>query len=204
MIALVTKWQSLCRDIDDKCDYLDWTIKRIRILTFLRYRKITLTLARGHLAAPETAHSAHSALRPNQHVTVRTDVLYRGAYRPSVSHDRGVLRFLRTTAGRRSCEQIGKLLRSYFYERREIRFFFFYLIGDRAGFFAISKTKFSTLTALADPMKVVKIAADVIPEPAATSVQHDAVLLAIVVVRLVLAPRWLLYDLAWNSRPTLF
>jgi len=54
----------------------------------------------------------------------------------------------------------------------------------------------STLTALADPVKVIKIAADVIPKPATTSVQHDAVLLAIVIVRLFLAPRWLLHDFA--------
>lgn len=71
---------------------------------------------------------------------------------------------------------------------------------DTSSFFLIrpdfSQTKFPTLTALADPVKVVEIAADVIPEPAATSVQHDAVLLAVVVVRLVLAPGWPLHDLA--------
>jgi len=55
------------------------------------------------------------------------------------------------------------------------------------------------LTALTDPVKVIKIAADIIPEPAATSVQHDAILLAVVVVRLVLAPGWLLHNLACNT-----
>jgi len=55
------------------------------------------------------------------------------------------------------------------------------------------------LTALADPVKVVQIAADIIPEPTATSVQHDAVLLAVVVVGLVLAPGWPLHDLACNA-----
>lgn len=59
------------------------------------------------------------------------------------------------------------------------------------------ETKFQpALTALADPVKVVEIAADVIPEPTATSVKHDAVLLAVVIVRLILAPGWLLHDLA--------
>jgi len=48
-------------------------------------------------------------------------------------------------------------------------------------------------------VKVVEIAADIIPEPATTSVQHDAVLLAVVVVGLVLAPGWPLHDLACNA-----
>lgn len=60
------------------------------------------------------------------------------------------------------------------------------------------KQNSSTLTALADPVEVIEVTADVIPEPAATSVQHDAVLLAVVVVRLVLAPGWPLHDLACN------
>lgn len=58
----------------------------------------------------------------------------------------------------------------------------------------------TSLTALADPVEVVEVAADVVPQPTATSVQHDAVLLAVVVVRLVLAPGWPLHDLAWNDR----
>lgn len=61
-----------------------------------------------------------------------------------------------------------------------------------------SKQNSSTLTALADPVKVIEVTADVIPEPAATSVEHDAVLLTVVVVRLVLAPGWLLHNLSCN------
>lgn len=67
----------------------------------------------------------------------------------------------------------------------------------RTGFFSTNKI-LAALTALADPVKVVEITADVIPEPATTSVQHDAILLAVVVVRLVLAPGWPLHDLACN------
>lgn len=55
------------------------------------------------------------------------------------------------------------------------------------GFFSANKILVA-LTALADPVEIVEVTADVIPQPAATSVQHDAVLLAVVVVRLVLAP----------------
>jgi len=46
----------------------------------------------------------------------------------------------------------------------------------------------SILTMLAHPVKVVEVAADVVPLPPSAAVQHDAVLLAVVVVGLVLAP----------------
>lgn len=49
----------------------------------------------------------------------------------------------------------------------------------------------TTLTELADPMQVVEVAAHVVPQPGAAAVQHHAVLLAVVVVGLVLAPSWL-------------
>lgn len=44
-------------------------------------------------------------------------------------------------------------------------------------------------------MKIVEVAADVVPEPGPTAVQDNAVLLAVVVVGLVLAPVRLLDDL---------
>lgn len=65
-------------------------------------------------------------------------------------------------------------------------------------FFPVHKQNSSTLTALADPVKVIEVAADVIPKPAATSVEHDAVLFAVVIVRLVLAPGWPLHDFTCN------
>lgn len=52
------------------------------------------------------------------------------------------------------------------------------------------------LTALTYPVQVIKVATDVIPKPTATAVQHHAVLLAIVIVRLVLSPGRFLHDLA--------
>jgi len=42
---------------------------------------------------------------------------------------------------------------------------------------------------LADPVQIVEVAADVIPEPVAAAIQDNTVLLAVVVIRLVLAPR---------------
>lgn len=71
-------------------------------------------------------------------------------------------------------------------------------------FSPVHKQNSSTLTALADPVKVIEVAANIIPQPAATSVEHDAVLLAIVVVRLVLAPGWPLHDFACNRNNLLY
>lgn len=45
-----------------------------------------------------------------------------------------------------------------------------------------------TLTVLADPVEVVKVAAHVVPQPSAASVEDDAVLLPVVIIWLVLAP----------------
>lgn len=70
--------------------------------------EITLTLARGHVAAPKTARSAHSALRSDQHVSVRANVVYRRAYRSLGSQDHGVLRFLGTAAGRWPCGRTNR------------------------------------------------------------------------------------------------
>lgn len=53
-----------------------------------------------------------------------------------------------------------------------------------------------TLTVLADPVKVVQIAPDVVPQPGPSAVENDAVLLAVVVIRLVFTPRRLGYHLA--------
>lgn len=69
---------------------------------------------------------------------------------------------------------------------------------SQPDFSPVSKQNSSALTALADPVKVIEVTADVIPEPTATSVEHNAVLLAVVVVRLVLAPGWPLHNLACN------
>lgn len=55
------------------------------------------------------------------------------------------------------------------------------------------------LTALADPVQVVEVAADVVPEPGSATVEDDAVLLAVVVVGLVLAPAGLENHLAWGD-----
>lgn len=44
---------------------------------------------------------------------------------------------------------------------------------------------------LADKMKIVEIAADVIPKPISTAIENDAVLFAVVVVGLILTPSWL-------------
>ena len=52
------------------------------------------------------------------------------------------------------------------------------------------------LTALAYPVQVVEVTADVVPQPGSTAVQDDAVLLAVVVVGLVLAPLRLVNHLA--------
>lgn len=46
----------------------------------------------------------------------------------------------------------------------------------------------AVLTVHAHPVQVVQVAAYVVPQPAAAAVKHDAVLLAVVVVGLVLAP----------------
>lgn len=46
-----------------------------------------------------------------------------------------------------------------------------------------------TLTVLADPVQIVQVTAHVVPQPLAPPVQHHAILLAVVVVGLVLAPR---------------
>jgi len=43
---------------------------------------------------------------------------------------------------------------------------------------------------LTDEVQVVQVTANVIPQPIASAIQHDAVLLAIVVVWLVFAPSW--------------
>lgn len=47
---------------------------------------------------------------------------------------------------------------------------------------------------LAHKVKIVEVASDVIPQPIARAIEHRAVLLAVVVVRLVLAPRRLHHD----------
>lgn len=44
------------------------------------------------------------------------------------------------------------------------------------------------LTMLANIMQIVQIAAHIVPQPIPTTVQHYAILLSVVVVRLVLAP----------------
>lgn len=49
-------------------------------------------------------------------------------------------------------------------------------------------------------MKVVQITANVVPEPGASTVQDYTVLLAVVVVRLVLAPVRFLNDFTYNNR----
>lgn len=50
---------------------------------------------------------------------------------------------------------------------------------------------------LANIMKIIEIASDVVPQPVSTAIENDAVLLAVVVVRLVLAPRRLHHNITW-------
>lgn len=47
---------------------------------------------------------------------------------------------------------------------------------------------------LADVVKIIEITSDVVPQPVSLPIEDSAVLLAVVVVRLVLAPRRLHYD----------
>lgn len=47
-------------------------------------------------------------------------------------------------------------------------------------------------------MQVVKVAANVVPQPATATVQHHAILLAVVIVWLILSPGWFLHNLAWE------
>ena len=46
-----------------------------------------------------------------------------------------------------------------------------------------------SLTKFTDPMNLIQIAADVVPQPVTTAVKYDAILFAIVVVGLLTAPR---------------
>ena len=59
----------------------------------------------------------------------------------------------------------------------------------------INRVYYNTLTALTNPVEVVQVASDVVPEPGSATIEDDAILLAVVIVRLVLAPVRLLYDL---------
>jgi membrane protein YdbS with pleckstrin-like domain len=59
-----------------------------------------------------------------------------------------------------------------------------------------------TLTVLTYPVQVVQVAADVIPQPAAPSVQHHTVLLPVVIVRLVFTPRRLRHHLSYTQGRT--
>lgn len=52
---------------------------------------------------------------------------------------------------------------------------------------------------LADKVQIVQIAADVVPQPAAAPIQHDTVLLAVVVVRLIFAPGRLQHRISCNQ-----
>lgn len=45
-------------------------------------------------------------------------------------------------------------------------------------------------------MQIVEITADVVPQPITTAVEHNTILFAIVIVRLVFAPCWLQYCIA--------
>lgn len=53
---------------------------------------------------------------------------------------------------------------------------------------------------LADEVQIVQIAADIVPQPAAASIQHDTVLLAVVVVRLIFAPGRLQHRISCNQQ----
>lgn len=55
----------------------------------------------------------------------------------------------------------------------------------------------SILTVLAHIVQVVQIAAHIVPQPVAAAVQHHAILLAVVVVGLVLAPGGLQHNVAY-------
>ena len=46
-------------------------------------------------------------------------------------------------------------------------------------------------------MQIVKVAANVVPQPATATVQHHAILLAVVIIWLILSPGWFLHNLAW-------
>lgn len=50
-------------------------------------------------------------------------------------------------------------------------------------------------------MELVQVAADVVPKPVAVTVKYDAILLAIVVVGLLAAPRWPLHHIAGHPAP---
>lgn len=52
------------------------------------------------------------------------------------------------------------------------------------------------LTALAYPMQIVKVTANVIPQPATTTVQHYAILLAVIIIWLIFSPGRFLHNLA--------
>lgn len=49
--------------------------------------------------------------------------------------------------------------------------------------------KFPKLTVLANEMQVIQIATDIIPQPVPTAIQNNAILFAVIIVRLIFAPR---------------
>lgn len=53
-----------------------------------------------------------------------------------------------------------------------------------------------THTMLTHEMQIVEITADVVPQPITTAVEHNTILFAIVIVRLVFAPCWLQHCIA--------
>lgn len=56
---------------------------------------------------------------------------------------------------------------------------------------------FFLLTVLTDPMKIIQIAADVIPKPISPPVQNGAILFSVVIVRLIFSPWRFWHDLTW-------
>lgn len=58
-----------------------------------------------------------------------------------------------------------------------------------------TQTYCQILTALANPMQIIQVTADVVPEPCSSSVKNHAVLLTVVIVWLVLAPCRALHNL---------
>lgn len=51
-------------------------------------------------------------------------------------------------------------------------------------------------TMLTHKMQIVKITADVVPQPITAAVEHNTILFAIVIVRLIFPPCWLQYCIA--------
>lgn len=61
----------------------------------------------------------------------------------------------------------------------------------------------STLTMLTNKMQIIQITAHIIPQPISATIEHHAILLPIVIVRLLFAPRRLQDGITFNERAQL-